>query len=162
MGILIRPAMPEDADAVCAVVRRSIAECCAEDHRNDPVLIEIWLKNKTVPNTLAWLQNPRAFSVVATVDDAIVGFAMSQADELLLCYLLPEARFQGMGKSMLQALETQARHTGVWTLRLESTRTALPFYKRNGFRQTGPAVSAFGLDAHPMAKTMENPPSAQR
>jgi GNAT superfamily N-acetyltransferase len=159
MACLIRLATPEDAAAVCAVVRRSIEECCAADHRKDASQLDLWLKNKTVPNALAWLQNPRAFAVAATVDDAIVGFAMSQADELQLCYLAPEARFQGMGKSMLQAVEAHALETGVVILRLESTRTALPFYERNGFRPTGPVVQAFGITAHPMVKTIPSYPA---
>jgi GNAT superfamily N-acetyltransferase len=154
MACLIRLAAPGDAAAVCAVVRKSIEECCAEDHHHDPALLELWLNNKTISNTLGWLENPRACPVVAEVDGFVAGFAMSQADELLLCYLVPEAQFKGIGKSMLQALETHALETGVVILRLESTRTALPFYERNGFRQTGPAVTAFGLVAHPMAKTI--------
>ncbi len=154
MGTLIRRATLEDAAAVCAVVRRSIAECCAEDHLNDAALIDMWLKNKTVTNTQAWLENPHACSVVAEVDGSVVGFGMSQAGEVLLCYLVPEARFKGIGKSMLQALEAHALETGVLTLRLESTLTALPFYERNGFRQTGPAVPTFGITVHPMAKTI--------
>lgn len=156
MSIFIRLATHEDAAAVCAVVRRSIAECCAEDHHNDPPLIDIWLKNKTISNTLDWLKNPRAFPVVAEVNGSAMGFGMSQADEILLCYLVPEARFKGIGKSMLQTLEAHAAESGLSRLRLQSTRTALTFYQRNGFQQTGPAVSAFGLAVHPMAKTMKS------
>ncbi len=157
MGTLIRLATLEDAATVCAVVRRSIAECCAEDHRNDAALIDRWLKNKTVTNTQAWLENPRACSVVAEVDGSVVGFGMSQAGEVLLCYLVPEARFKGLGKSMLQSLESHASQSRVSRLHLQSTRTALAFYERNGFRQTGPAVSAFGLTAYPMTKLPASP-----
>ena len=156
MGTHIRLATPEDATDVCAVVRRSIAECCAEDHRNDPTLVDRWLRNKTVTNTLSWLKNTQACSVVAEDNGSAVGFGMSQADKILLCYLVPEVRFKGIGKSMLQALETHALGIGISSLRLESTRTALSFYERNGFQQTGPAVSAFGLAVHPMAKTIDS------
>ena len=156
MACLIRRATPEDAAAICTVVRRSIAECCAEDHHNDPALLDLWLTNKTIPNTLAWLENPSACPVVAEVNGSVAGFAMSQADELLLCYLVPEARFKGIGKSMLQALEAHARETGVEILRLESTRTALPFYERNGYRQAGPAAPTLGVTAHPMAKPIQS------
>jgi GNAT superfamily N-acetyltransferase len=155
MACLIRLAVPDDAAAVCTVIRRSIAECCAEDHHNDPALLDRWLSNKTIPNILAWLENPLACAVVAEADGCVVGFGMSQHDELLLCYLVPEARFKGIGKSMLQALEAHALETGVLLLRLESTRTALPFYERNGFRQTGPAVSTLGLAAQPMDKPVK-------
>jgi hypothetical protein len=43
----IRNAVPEDAAAACEVMRRSIAELCVADHRNDPAILERWLANKT-------------------------------------------------------------------------------------------------------------------
>ncbi len=155
MGTVIRHATRDDAAAICSVLRRSITACCAEDHHDEPALIDLWLKNKTIPNTLAWLENPLARSVVAETDGSVVGFGMSQGDEILLCYLVPELRFKGVGKALLQALEAHALEAGMSTLRLESTRTALPFYERNGFRQMGPAITAFGLVAHPMTKTIQ-------
>ncbi|RZJ24650.1 MAG: GNAT family N-acetyltransferase [Haliea sp.] len=154
MGILIRPATPEDANAACALVRRSIAECCAEDHGHDPARIDSWLKNKTLPQFLAWMDHPAAFSVVAERQGAIVGFAMAQAAEVQLCYLVPEARFTGTGKAMLAALENHAVHAGVTAFHLQSTRTALAFYARNGFAPAGAAVSAFGLESLPMRKAL--------
>lgn len=154
MAPRIRPATLEDASAACAVVRRSIAKCCADDHRNDPVLVDRWLGNKTVPQFQAWMAHPAACAVVAEHDGAVVGFAMAQAGEVQLCYLVPEALFKGIGKAMLAALESQAAQAGMTTLRLHSTRTASAFYLRNGFATTGPAVSAFGLEALPMAKAL--------
>ncbi len=154
MGTRLRPAVPEDAAAVCTVVRRSIAECCMADHHNDPALLAIWLKNKTVPNTLTWLEDPGACSVVAEVSGSIVGFGMSRDDEILLCYLVPEARFKGIGKAMLQFLETHASEAGASSLRLQSTRSALAFYMRNAFKPSGPPMLAFGLEGQPMAKNL--------
>lgn len=154
MGTRIRLATPEDASAACAVVRRSIAECCAEDHRNDPVMVDRWLGNKTVPQFQAWINHPATFAVVAERDGAMVGFAMAQAAEVQLCYLVPEARFQGAGKAMLAAVEGHAAQAGTGALQLQSTRTARAFYLRNGFAPAGPAVLAFGLEALPMAKAL--------
>jgi len=44
---LVRTATPEDAEAACAVIRRSIVECCIEDHHGDSALLAAWLANKT-------------------------------------------------------------------------------------------------------------------
>lgn len=160
MASRIRLATPEDANAACAVVRRSIAECCADDHRNDPVLVNRWLENKTVPQFQAWIDHPATFAVVAEREGAVVGFAMAQADEVQLCYLVPEARFTGLGKAMLAALESQAVQAGTAVLHLRSTRTASAFYLRNGFAPTGPALPAFGLEALPMNKALATMPKA--
>lgn len=154
MGIRIRLATPEDASAACAVVRRSISECCAEDHCNDPVLVDEWMGNKTVPQFQTWIDHPATFAVVAESAGAMVGFAMAKAAEVQLCYLVPEARFKGTGKSMLAALESHAAQAGIGALQLRSTRSARAFYLRNGFAPTGPAVLAFGLECQPMYKAL--------
>ena len=84
----------------------------------------------------------------------IVGFGMSAVGDVLLCYVTPEARFRGAGKSVLQAIELHAAASGVPELRLESTRTALEFYRRNGYKSCGPVVTFAGMEGHPMSKPM--------
>lgn len=49
----IRDATPEDAPAACIVLKRSIAELCEADHRNDPSILE---GNKTHKNFCAWTE----------------------------------------------------------------------------------------------------------
>lgn len=154
MTTRIRIATPEDADAACEVVHRSIAECCAADHHNDPALVQTWLHNKTPGNVRAWLDQQDAFSVVAEAEGAVVGFAMSLHNEVMLCYVIPEVRFTGAGKSMLHAMEAHATQAGFTSLRLESTRTAQAFYGRNGFSLSGPTIVAFGMEGQPMVKTI--------
>lgn len=150
----IRIATHEDADAACEVIHRSISECCAADHHNDPALVQAWLHNKTPENVRAWLGHQDAFPVLAEAEGVVVGFAMSLRNEVLLCYVIPEIRFTGAGKSMLHAMEAHATQVGFTSLRLESTRTAQAFYGRNGFSLSGPAIVAFGIAGQPMAKTI--------
>lgn len=154
-GIRIRSAVTGDAPAVCAVVRRSITECCTEDHHNDPQLLGAWLSNKTVAAAEAWIQSTQTRCLVAEQEGAgLVGFGMVRGDQLLLCYLLPEVRFQGTGRALLQALEADAASCGVCVLRLDSTRTAEGFYRRNGFEAMGQRPPSPGLGVLPMAKAI--------
>ena len=53
---MIRDAVPEDAAAACDVMRRSIAELCVPDHRNDPELLRLWLSNKTPKIFRSWIR----------------------------------------------------------------------------------------------------------
>lgn len=152
MTIHIRSAQTGEATTICTVIRRSITECCIDDHHGDAGLMEAWLRNKTVASVETWLQDTEAHCIVGDRDGATQGFGMSRGDQVLLCYVTPEARFTGLGKALLQALERHAIAQGLSTLRLESTRTAEAFYRRNGFLPTGPAVQAFGLQGLPMAK----------
>jgi hypothetical protein len=46
-AIAVREAAAGDADAVIEVVRTSITQLCAADHRHDPETLATWLANKT-------------------------------------------------------------------------------------------------------------------
>lgn len=93
--------------------------------------------------------------MVAVLAHEVVGFGMLEQDCIALCYVSPDIRFKGAGRVLLQAMERHAVQQGVTRLRLESTRTALAFYRRNGFMPTGPASSAFGMTGQPMSKEIE-------
>lgn len=155
MNTSVRQTRPQDAAASCQVVRDAIEQCCAEDHEGNPVRLDAWLRNKTPDNFLAWIQRDDLYCVVAEGEAGVIGFGMaSAAGELLLCYAAPSVRFQGVGKAVLIEVERWAVTTGLAELRLESTRTALPFYKRNGFEACGPAVSFAGMEGQPMRKRL--------
>jgi GNAT superfamily N-acetyltransferase len=150
----VRRATPDDAAAACAVLRRSITECCAEDHQNDGQILSAWLANKTPENLRAWFSSA-GHPVVAVRDGAIVGVAMlSPAGMVTLNYLVPEARFHGVGGAMLRALEEEAARRGHGELTLSSTATAHRFYLGKGYADTGRVSAMFGLTSHVMAKML--------
>ena len=156
MAWTVRAANAGDAEAACQVLRRSIAECCVEDHRNDSSVLDPWLRNKTPQNVRAWFCTAGNFPVVAEIDGSIGGVAlMSPEGEIGLCYLLPEARFRGAGKALLSALEAEAVRRGLRSLHLESTVTAKPFYLRNGFESAGEPKAASGAVAFPLRKVLD-------
>lgn len=151
----VRPAIIYDADAACACLRRSIVECCEPDHRGDRAVLDQWLQNKTPKNLEEWFSLPRAYAVVAECNQNIAGVAMlSENGTVALCYLIPEARFLGVGKAMLVALEEEARRRGLTEITLNSTRTSHEFYLRNGYADTGAVVAAHGLEAPQMRKVL--------
>lgn len=155
MTIHVRPAKPEDAAAACRVVRDSIEQCCAEDHEGISTRLDAWLKNKTPDNFMAWIERDDLYCVVAESEAGAVGFGMaSAAGTLLLCYVVPSVLYQGVGKAVLQAIKRWASGSGLTELQLESTKTALPFYRRNGFVACGPVVTFAGMAGHPMRKLL--------
>jgi GNAT superfamily N-acetyltransferase len=136
-------------------VRSAIRECCGDDHHGDAKILDAWLRNKTPAFFQKIIDSPNGYAVVAQVDAAVVGFAMcSDAGELMLCYAAPSARFTGVGKAMLGAIEKHALNSGAKSLRLESTRTARAFYLRNGFVAEGTPIQAFGMEGQPMRKAL--------
>jgi len=156
MGITVRPATEDDAPDACEVLRRSIRELCIVDHRNDPEVLADWLKNKTPENVRAWIASADNFCVVAVRGTDVCGVALLYRDgEVRLCYLVPEVRFLGVGKLMLQALEQQARRWRLDRVFLTSTLTAKPFYERNSYNSNGGAVLVHGVqNAFLMAKAI--------
>jgi GNAT superfamily N-acetyltransferase len=147
MGIQIRTAAPEDAMAACGVLRRSIQECCTADHKNDSVLLQSWLGNKTPEQVAAWIAAPANHTLVAERDGALVGVALvTQAGKLSLCYVLPEAQRSGVGVALLAGAEAKAREWGVGVLRLYSTLTAREFYARNGYTNAGKDKTCYGME----------------
>jgi GNAT superfamily N-acetyltransferase len=155
MPFRIREANPKDAEAACKVLRHSIEQCCADDHKNDAAILSSWLANKTPEIIRTWF-NPPAYAVIAEQDGESVGVALLGGSGVItLNYLLPEARFQGIGKAMLGALEKEAERRGLTELELSSTATAHGFYLRNGYFDTGKKSSMFGLHAPIMRKLLE-------
>ncbi len=140
-----RPARPDEADAACIVLRRSIEELCRTDHGGDPAILGPWLANKTPEHVTAWINaNPTGF-IVGVGPDGIVGVGSVVASgEIRLNYVAPWARFQGVSKGLLRAMEHHAAELGATECSLISTQTAHRFYQGCGYTVTGPRVPSYG------------------
>jgi GNAT superfamily N-acetyltransferase len=152
----IRDAVPEDAPAGCLVMRRSIAELCAADHKNDPAILAQWLGNKTVENFVAWIEQPDNSLMVAVEDGKILAVgSVTDAGSIGLNYVSPDARFRGVSRALLLTLEARAIARNNRRCTLTSTETARRFYLANGYVESGAATGAFGTGAgYPMSKML--------
>ncbi|OYO29773.1 GNAT family N-acetyltransferase [Janthinobacterium sp. PC23-8] len=146
MSLEIRIATSADAVDACTVLRRSIVECCALDHRHDPAILEAWLGNKTPQMVACWFGSPNNFALVAVEAGAVVGVALlTRAGKLALCYLLPEAQRRGAGAALVEQIETQARQWGIKALQLHSTASGQAFFARHGYTEAGQVRSPYGV-----------------
>ena len=135
MAIQIRKATKTDAAAAINTLHRSIIELCIADHHNVPAEVEDWLSNKTVEAWQKWIARDDALVLVAQQDSEVVGVGMTTlSGEILLNYVHPNARFGGVSKAILAAMEGALRTRGVQHCRLESTITAHSFYQNCGFQ----------------------------
>jgi GNAT superfamily N-acetyltransferase len=156
----IRDAAIGDADAGCVVLRRSIAELCELDHKNDPAILARWLGNKTVENFVRWSTQPDNSLLVAVDEGRIVAVgSVTDAGTIGLNYVSPDARFQGVSRALLHALEARAAERGNRRCNLTSTETARRFYLSNGYVETGAPSGAFGTNSgYPMTKPLTRSP----
>jgi GNAT superfamily N-acetyltransferase len=152
----IRDAIPEDAPSACVVLTRSIRELCAADHNNDPTMLARWLDNKTVENVLAWIGQTDVSLLVAVEDNAILAVgSVTDSGTIGLNYVSPDARFRGVSRDLLRALEARALERGNSRCVLTSTETARRFYLSNGYAEAGPPDQAFGANSgYPMYKAL--------
>jgi len=153
---LIRPANVADAVPACQVLIRSIREICGPDYGNDPALLAQWCANKTVANVTAWITNPDLAVIVAetpTLNIVGVGMLNLPMGRVALCYIVPEALHQGIGKRLLAALEREALTVGNASVHLESSITARAFYLRNGYQPNG-EPTAGPITAFPLIKQL--------
>ena len=154
----IRAATPQDAVAACQVMRRSIAELCDADHRSDEAILTRWLDNKTPEVFVSWLRRPDNSLFVAVEADRILAVgSVTDAGEINANYVSPDARFHGVSRALLGALEARAAERGNARCTLTSTKTARRFYLARGYVETGPPVGVFGTSsAYPMSKILRS------
>ncbi len=85
------------------------------------------------------------------------GLANKRRDErITLNYVLPDARFRGVSRALLAALERRAAERGNGACTLTSTATARRFYLANGYEETGAARGNFGTQSgFPMRRALK-------
>lgn len=133
--IKIRDATVHDAESGCAVVRRSISELCGPDHHDDPDILERWLRNSTVDSFRHLLSQGSKSIMVATEGDVVLALGLVADDGTIhLNYVSPDARFRGVSRALLHALEARASERGNMSCKLLSTETARRFYLANGYK----------------------------
>ena len=151
----IRRATIADATAICDIVIRSIRELCIEDHKDDPDILALWLANKTPENVARWLETPANTNLVAIEGAFVLGAGcVTTAGEITLNYVSPDARFRGVSRALVAALEAAARQNGNRSCRLESTATARRFYQGAGYVDSRAPMQKHGLTTYPMSKDL--------
>ena len=152
----IRDATPADADTACDVLIRSISQLCAADHSNDPAILGRWLSNKTPEIVAGWAKQPGNSLLVAVEGDAVLGVAsVTDAGEITLNYVAPDARFRGVSRALLGALEARAAERGNTSCTLTSTETAHRFYQSAGYSDDGKPDGRLGtISGYPMSKRL--------
>ncbi len=105
---------------------------------------------------MSWIKQPDNSLLVAIEDGRVVAVgSVTDAGKINLNYVSPDARFRGISRAVLGALEARASKRGNTRCTLISTETARCFYLANGYSEEGPPVCEFGSTAgYPMAKLL--------
>jgi ribosomal protein S18 acetylase RimI-like enzyme len=151
----IRLARSDEAKAITTLVRGSISELCFDDHHGDDTRINAWLANKTEDEIAVWIAVPDLLIFVIECRTGLVAAGCHRDDGVILMnYVSPFYRFQGLSDRMLSHLESSLAALGIATARLVSTRTAIGFYKKRGWHAYGDPIPCMGVTGQPMMKDM--------
>ncbi len=131
------------------------------DHGNDAAILARWLGNKTTDIFRSWIAEPGSSVLVAVEHGNILAVgAVTDAGNITLNYVSPDARFRGVSRGLLAALEARAVERGNTRCTLTSTETARRFYFTNGYVEDGLPVGNFGTGSgYPMSRMLASRPN---
>jgi GNAT superfamily N-acetyltransferase len=131
--VIIRTFEPRDAEAVSALIRRTMRESNSRDYPLDRLqpLIDYFSPEKVLR-----LGRERV-CLVAEVDRLPIGTAALDGAELATFFVLPERQGQGIGAQLLAAIEAHARALGIARLTVDASITGAAFYARMGYLRSG-------------------------
>ncbi|KHA78434.1 hypothetical protein NC77_12725 [Janthinobacterium lividum] len=131
MPITLRPALPDDIDALWALRTVAVRISCATHYAREQ--ITVWTASPVPDGYAAMLA--AGGGIVAMHGEIIAGYAMLDADkqEVDAVFVDPARAGLGIGKRLLAALEQLARGRGIARLHLSASLNAVPFYAAAGF-----------------------------
>lgn len=129
--IALRPYLPIDAPILAAIFRASVEELTGDDY--DEEQQEAWASFADDEDDFAARLGER-LTLIATLEKSPVGFiALEGNDKLDMLYVHPVAAGQGVGKTLVDAIEKLAGARGAAKLTVEASDTAQPFFQHRGF-----------------------------
>jgi GNAT superfamily N-acetyltransferase len=116
--------------------------------------LNAWLANKTPEIVAGWARQKGNSLLLAVEGDAVLAVgSVTDLGEITLNYVAPDARFRGVSRALLRALEARAAERGNIRCTLTSTETAHRFYQSAGYIDDGAPTGKFGTVAsYPMSK----------
>lgn len=153
--MILRNATPKDAAAIATLLQQSIRVLCLADHKNDPQILAKWADSKTPELLAIWIADPTSTFLVAEEGETLLAVgSVSVRGEIGHNYVAPEARFRGISRAMITALEALARKHGLTHCTLSSTGTARRFYLSMGYQESPVTTGLFGTTVYPMVKEL--------
>jgi putative acetyltransferase len=131
MSVALRPYLPADGPRCAAIFRAAIEEIASEDYSEGQC--RAWAARAN--DAAAFGQSLAAMlTLVATEDGEVVGFvSLKGADHIEMIYVDPGFAGQGVGATLLDALEKIALSRGAGKLTAEASDTARPLFDRRHF-----------------------------
>lgn len=132
-AIPIRPADQSDAEAITALIRRTLRVSNAADYSVSE--IGRVYAGFSLERVRARINNQDVF--VAEIDGEIVATVAYAHGQLWALFVSPERQRLGLGSMLVDHIEAFARQRGLAKLELSASLTGVEFYERLGYRKLG-------------------------
>lgn len=131
MNNQIRLATPDDAAAISQVIIQSLCQSNARDYPHD-VITQVEKSFST--EAIRVLLNQRQV-FVATHDKHVVATASLDQDVVRSVFVDPDHQGRGLGKQLMETIQSVAQEAHIEVLRVPSSITAEAFYFKLGYRK---------------------------
>lgn len=128
--IHVRAATVDDAPAVSRVILKALRQSNAKDY--SPEVIER-VEASFIPSALLKLFQRREV-FVAVYGTQIVGTASLDGRAVRTMFVTPDLQKQGIGRRLVEVVESAARRSGINVLAVPSSVTAEKFYAKLGYK----------------------------
>lgn len=134
----LRPATPEDAEAISAAWASSVREICMPAYpQNKIAKLEDWIREKT-PTRVRNMIALEDFFLVAEEEERIAGFVCATFSlNAFALFVDPNFTRRGVGSSLFRCMERAAAAAGVKELFFHSSLNAVDFYRKMGASVAG-------------------------
>lgn len=131
-NFIVRKGLINDLTELQTLFVDTITTICASDY--DKQQIEVW--TSSVENKQRWGEIlTKQFILVAQNQDKIVGFAtLDSGNYFDLLYVHKNHQQQGIAQRLLDDIEAEARRLKQPVLTSDVSKTAKPFFEKNGFK----------------------------
>ena len=130
--IAIRPYKAEDAATLVDVFRAAVRGIASQDY--SAAQLRAWAPDQIEVEAFARGRAGNA-TWIAEVSGRVAGFGDLEPDgHVDMLYVHPDFKRRGVGRALIEHIETQARELEIRRLYTEASITARPVFERQGFR----------------------------
>lgn len=129
--IKIREILESDFDDAVSCIKRSVDISNRPDYPKKVIDYQLYEHY-----TLDWIKSTKKekYFIIALLNDQIVGTGALKGNEIQNMFVDPDFQCKGIGKTLINHLESYARDLGFKSIKLNSSITAINFYRKLGYK----------------------------
>jgi putative acetyltransferase len=138
----IRKAKIPDSKSICELFQDTLEKINIADYSQKE--IDAWKIADTPEKVKERIRDKKRYMCIAENNNEIIGIGTLKGNIITAVYVKSDRVGKGVGSSILKRLENVARKGGYTELSLDSSLTAVKFYKNHGYEKVRNSVHQVG------------------